>query len=520
MHLLFLVFVIGSPLFVRGYSYENGIVKCPDEIVGIPFNVTELNNTTFTKVNQTMLECYRDNNNFENFMTSCTTGVTNMTKMFVSLGTFNHSISTWDTSSVLDMSYMFWNAQNFNSDISKWDTSSVITMDAMFAYATKFNSDISNWTTSSVTKMAYMFYIAGSFNSSISTWDTSSVKYMYGMFKGAVNFNQDISNWTISSVVDMSEMFAFAEKFNSDISKWTTAKVWNMAYMFFGAEKFNSDISNWNTSSVTSMNYMFLNASNFNQSLTNWCVNISVPTDFSLHSPLDNNPAFLPLWNRTGCTNKCYNGIRNTSDYSCTCNSGHFGPTCALTPDITITVTTNGLFTAYHFNSSIVDNPTLNLATSTTYYFELGATTMISHPFRLSYNNGTQVGTVLSTGVFLTTDSVAAQYTYKCIYHPAMTGIISSSDPVTTRSSSSSTTTADPVTTTTADLVTTTTAEPVTTTNEPNTTSTPSIEEDSINVNLIIGLVSGGVVLVGLAFFVVYKCLIYPPASGYKLTTM
>ena len=96
---------------------------------------------------------------------------------------------------------------------------------------------------------------------------------------------------------------------------------------------------------------------------------------------------------------------------------------------------------------------------------------------------------MLETGVFLTTDSGESQYTYKCSTHSAMTGTILSSDPVTT-------------------------------TNEPNTTSTPSIEEDSINVNLIIGLVSGGVVLVGLAFFVVYKCLIYPPASGYKLTTM
>ena len=62
--------------------------------------------------------------------------------------------------------------------------------------------------------------------------------------------------------------------------------------------------------------------------------------------------------------------------------------------------------------------------------------------------------------------------------------------------------------------------DPVTTTTEPNTTSTPSIEEDSINVNLIIGLVSGGVVLVGLAFFVVYKCFFLKSTNGYTLTTM
>jgi len=389
-------------LFVRGYSYENGIVKCPDEIVGIPFNVTELNKN-FTKVTRDNLTSY----GFDQFETSCTTGVTDMSSMFAS---------------------------------------------------------------------------KGDFNSSISTWDTSSVETMYAMFGLAYDFNSDISNWTTSNVTIMTAMFSGAESFNSDISKWETSSVVDMAGMFYDALKFN-------------------------QSLTNWCVNISEPNGFAIGSPIDSNPAFLPLWNGTGCTKKCYNGIRNTASYACTCNSGHFGPTCALTPDITITVTTNGFNTAYHFNSSTVDNPTLNLAATLTYYFELGAT-MTSHPFRLSYNNGTQVGKGFSTGVVLTTDSGESQYTYKCSTHSAMTGTILSSDPVSTESSSSSSRS----TTTTADLV--------TTSNEPNTTSTPSIEEDSINVNLIIGLVSGGVVLAGLAFFVVYKCFPLTKGSGYTLTAM
>jgi surface protein len=98
--------------------------------------------------------------------------------------------------------------------------------------------------------------------------------------------------------------------------------------MFYYAKHFNSDISNWDLSKVKYMNYMFQNASSFNESLTNWCVNISVPTDFSLHSPLESNPAFLPLWNGTGCNNKCYNGIRNTSDYSCICDPGFYGSSC------------------------------------------------------------------------------------------------------------------------------------------------------------------------------------------------
>ena len=374
MHLLFLVFVVGSPLFVRGYSYENGIVKCPDESFGSEFDVTELDKN-FTKVNRTMLINYRKNKYYENFTTSCTSGVTDMKNVCEGV--------------------------NFSSI-------------------------------------------------SISTWDTSSVENMIAMFAYAFDFNSDISNWNMSNVQNMQGMFAWAKKFNSDIS-------------------------NWDTSSVKNMNYMFINAFSFNQSLTNWCVNISVPTNFSLRSPLDSNPTFLPLWNGEGCTNKCYNGIRNTSDYSCICNSGHFGPTCALTSDVIIAVS-NKDSTAYHFDLSTVDNPTLSLATSTTYYFELGAT-MTSHPFQLLNNDGTQVGTNLSTGVLLTTDPVAANYTYKCIYHPAMTGTILSSKPVSTT-------------------------------------------EDSINVNLIIGLVSGGVVLAGLAFFVVYKCFFLKSTNGYTLTAM
>ena len=478
MHLLFLVFVVGSPLFVRGYSYENGIVKCPDESFGIPFNVTELNKY-FTKVNRTTLDNYWFATEFEKFTTSCTTGVTDMNQMFWDLGTFNHSISTWDTSSVEDMYEMFNGATSFNQDISNWTTSSVYDMGGMFSGATSFNQSISNWTTSSVEYMDDMFYYATSFNQDISTWITSNVLDMNGMFQGATSFNQDISTWDMSSVNRLDFMFYNATSFNQSLTNWcVNGSFFNGTYT--GIHKF------------TNLNVTFYSTS-----------------DFSTHSPMID--AFQPLWNGTGCTSKCFNGIRNTSDYSCTCDPGFYGSSCALTPDITITVT-NKDNNAYRFNSSTVDNPTLNLATSTTYYFELGATTMFSHPFVLRDINGAVMGTVLSTGVVLTTDSVAAQYTYKCYSHSAMTGTILSSDPLATESSSSTTTTAEPVTTTTADLV--------TTSNEPNTTSTPSIEEDSINVNLIIGVVSGGVVLAGLAFFVVYKCFFLEPTSGYTLTTM
>ena len=301
-----------------GYLNENGIVKCPPPtIVGESFFVSALNKT-FTKVNQTMLLSYRDTNNFKNFTTSCTTEVTDMSRMFEYKTYFNHSISTWDTSSVEDMSYMFNLAVSFNQDISNWTTSSAQNMEGMFVGAEKFNSDISNWNTSNVTNMRGMFSFAEKFNFSISKWDTSSVD-------------------------DMSYMFQYAEKFNQDVSNWTTSSVLNMNYMFYYAKHFNSDISNWDLSKVKYMNYMFQNASSFNQSLTNWCANISRQTDFSLHSPIENNPAFLPLWNGLGCTNKCYNGIRNTTDNSCICVDNFIGIYCdeEITTTFTSTITSS-----------------------------------------------------------------------------------------------------------------------------------------------------------------------------------
>ena len=336
MHLLFLVFVIGSPLFVRGYSYDKvtGIVKCPDESFNSEFNVTDLNNTTFTKVDRTMLLSYRTtSDDYHRFTTSCTTNVTDMSNMFNGKEDFNHDISTWDTSSVVDMSYMFYNAKSFNSDIS-------------------------NWTTSSVTNMQLLFAHAEEFNLSISTWDTSSVTNMYGTFSGARSFNRDISNWNTSKVDDMSYMFQYAEKFNSNISNWNTSSVMSMNRMFYQAFQFNSDISDWDTSSVTTMFGLFWGASNFNQSITNWCVNISEPTDFSTWSPIKDYPAFLPLWNGTGCTYKCYNnGVRAIpylENYTCICDQDHMGPYCeeAITTTLTSTLTSTSSSTLTSTSSS------------------------------------------------------------------------------------------------------------------------------------------------------------------------
>ena len=62
-----------------------------------------------------------DNNNFENFTTSCTTDLEDMSEMFKDNWNENPDISKWDTSSVKYMNSMFESANVFDQDISKWD---------------------------------------------------------------------------------------------------------------------------------------------------------------------------------------------------------------------------------------------------------------------------------------------------------------------------------------------------------------------------------------------------------------
>ena len=51
-----------------------------------------------------------------NAATSCTSGITDMSSMFVSATTFNGDIGSWDTSEVTNMWSMFRNASTFNGD--------------------------------------------------------------------------------------------------------------------------------------------------------------------------------------------------------------------------------------------------------------------------------------------------------------------------------------------------------------------------------------------------------------------
>ena len=283
---------------------NNVTVVCPEAKVGESGMVGGI---VYTKRDRNGLLKLMNDTNMNNRLdtesmlaSSCTTGVANMSQLFVPeqadfsrdwlaarcspippmwVSLLNPDISTWDTSSVEDMAQMFLDS-HFNRDIRWWETSAVRNMRQMFL-GSAFNQPISNWNTSAVTNMEGMFALgvygtSSGFSQPIGTWDTSAVTDMSYMFAANGAFNQNIGEWNTSSVTNMARMFGKASVchstswFNKPIGAWDTGLVTNMEGMFAGNLVFNQNISNWNTSSVKNMMSMFSGTSNFNQSIGNW----------------------------------------------------------------------------------------------------------------------------------------------------------------------------------------------------------------------------------------------------------
>jgi len=242
---------------------ENGVtITCSEAEVG---DTGVVEGIAYTKRS-------KDQITTENAVTTCTSGITDMSRLFDGKTTFNEDISHWDVSSVTDMRQMFFNATVFNQDLGFWNVTSVTNMSYMFAVANSFNQDIGSWDVSSVTNMADMFWAATSFNQDLGAWDVSSITDMSGMFFGATSFNQNIGSWYVSSVTDMSSMFNDASAFNQDIGAWDVSSVTDMSSMFKSTSAFNQDIGSWDVSSVTDMVSMFNNAAAFNQDIGAWDV--------------------------------------------------------------------------------------------------------------------------------------------------------------------------------------------------------------------------------------------------------
>ena len=207
-----------------------------------------------------------------NAATTCTSGIGDMSNLFLNQATFNGDISHWDTRDATTMASMFNGARAFNRDIGSWNVSNVSNMSRMFRFASAFNQNIGSWNVSNVTDMSSMFQQASAFNRDIGSWNVSNVSNMSSMFKGAHAFNQDIGGWDVSKVTNMENMFESALAFNQDIGSWGVSTVTNMESMFRGAQAFNGDIGSWGVSTVTNMKAMFLNASAFNGDIGDWGV--------------------------------------------------------------------------------------------------------------------------------------------------------------------------------------------------------------------------------------------------------
>ena len=157
------------------YLADNGItVKCEEAEFG---ESGEVNGVTYTKRT-------KDEITITNAANTCTSGITDMSRLFRNADAFNQDISAWDVSQVREMRYMFSGADEFNQDIGAWDVSQVTNMNSMFSYA-------------------------GTFNQDIGAWDVSKVKNMNFMFRGAATFNQDLSKWCVSNISSIPVRFEF-----------------------------------------------------------------------------------------------------------------------------------------------------------------------------------------------------------------------------------------------------------------------------------------------------------------------
>ena len=281
-----------------------------------------------------------DGNNPE-LVTSVTTGITDMSELFMTIGSFNQPIGRWDVSNVTNMYYMFagwnrgrmcgfltepgdpcinnFNRMKFNQDISKWDVSSVTNMEGMFSNSLAFNSPINDWDVSNVTNMKSMFddkihFVFGSnwtdpfsnpqgrsqFNQPLDKWDVSSVTDMSFMFQYHRHFNQPIGIWDVSSVATMESMFEASVMFNQNIFLWlfrgnldlrNTKKMFNLAQNFNNGQPKSSTPKSiastdgeWGAKNLTDVSSMFFGAVSFNQDISNWDVSSVLYFDDSPNS--------------------------------------------------------------------------------------------------------------------------------------------------------------------------------------------------------------------------------------------
>jgi len=290
------LFVLQAALvlcFARGQTSDppvfymmtnGGTVACPLANVGdqgeVSLDLDEGRTVTkvFTKRDRQGIQDLIGRAQWSQLATTCTSGVTDMSNLFIGQDEFNEDISTWDTSAVTDMDAMFYDAPAFNQDISAWNTS-------MVTSCVNFAERTSSWT---LPKPEFKHCTPSRFSLAANGITVLCPDAALGE-KGTVQGKEytkrdrkavlgltakkewsDLASTCTSGVTDMSNLFIGQDEFNEDISTWDTSAVTDMDTMFYDAVSFDQNISPWNTSSVESMDLMFGGAATFNQDLSSW----------------------------------------------------------------------------------------------------------------------------------------------------------------------------------------------------------------------------------------------------------
>ena len=191
--------VVSNPNF---YLDANGVTcKCENAAIGESGTLV-INGfqKTFTKRTEQQLRDLINNDiNDVEIELTCTSGITNMYRLFFQKTLFNQNLNNWDVKDVTNMNGMFAFNSNFNGNIENWNVENVEDMSNMFGFAYNFNSNISQWNVAKVTNMNAMFFDCQAFNQNIGNWNVSNVGgLMQHMFNGTSSFNQNLNGWCVT----------------------------------------------------------------------------------------------------------------------------------------------------------------------------------------------------------------------------------------------------------------------------------------------------------------------------------
>lgn len=190
--------------------------------------------------------------------------VTNYDRMAAgNLSLFNARLDGWIHSGVTVVTLMLANCTSWNHPVSSWDTSgiSIFGTDynaSMMFNCTSFNYPIA-WNMASATNVTGLLSYCTSFNSSVTWTNTSGISSFKHLFYNTQYNKNDFINWDISALTNVSFMFQNTP-IDQDFSSLDTSGILNMSYMFYNCDFYDQPMANWSVSQVTNFTSFMQNA--------------------------------------------------------------------------------------------------------------------------------------------------------------------------------------------------------------------------------------------------------------------